>query len=366
MKNKKEETKETLSKEAPAKKTATRKAPVKNAPAENSSAENAPAKETPVKQSPYRQPMSFEADLKDLALDIFKTIQLVGRDCSFNELARILRGDQTDFFRDPSHAILETTGSYSNTSRLELRLSMGYLLDEEYLVMKDIRFQGLAISPKGLAFQESPQPLLINLAEITFDPFQHYFHRQLRDLRRRLSDERGLPVYAIYSDHCIDQIVRNQPESLKELTLILGLDEDRISAYGALILQMLDHIRLNWHHLKNLPAMKRTAHPTHQEVKRLHQEGFTVEEIAGMVSCKQTTVERYLCDFHLAGDFDLRPWIEGYLEKETLDATTRFFQNRPNALLREAKAKLGYEYNEIYLAKVHSQGFIPVPVRISA
>ncbi len=318
------------------------------------------------KKEEKREALPFETDLKNLALDIFKTIQLVGRDCSFNELARILRGDQVDYFRDPSHAILETTGSYSRTSRLELRLSMGYLLEEEYLVMKDIRFQGLGISPKGLAFQKSPKPLLINVSEITFDPFQLYFHRQLRDLRRRLADERGLPAYAIYSDHCIDQIVRSKPESLKELTLIIGMDEDRISAYGALIIQILDHIHLNWHHLKNLPAMKRTAHSTHQEVKRLHEEGFTVEEIAGMVSCKQATVERYLCDFHLAGAFDLRPWIEGYLEKETLDATVKFFKNRPNALLREAKAKLGFEYNELYLAKVYSQGFVPVPVRISA
>lgn len=318
------------------------------------------------KKEEKKEQSGFETDLKEITLDIIRTIQLVGRACSFNELARILRADQMNYFRDPSHAKLETTGAYPKIPRVDLGLIMGYLLDEDYLTMKDIRFQGLSVGPKGIAFQESPEPLLISRAEISLDPFQHYFHRQLKDLRRRIAGERGLPAYAVYPDHCIDQIARNQPETLKELTLIRCLDEDKITAYGARILQILEEIQMNWHHLKNLGLMKRIQHHTHQEVRRLHEEGFTIEEIAGIVCCTQSTVEKYLCNFHIAGLFDLRPWIKGYLEKKTLDASVKFFKNKPDALLREAKEKLGIAYNELYLARVYSQGFTAVPVRASA
>lgn len=308
----------------------------------------------------------FQADLKEVAIAIMKTIQLVGRSCSLNELARILRADQLKFFRDPTHATLETTGTFSHKSRLELRLTMSYLLDEEYLEMQDIRYQGLVVSSKGKAFMEEPNPILVDFEQIRCNPFELYFHRTLRELRLRLSRERGVPIYAIYTDHCIDQIVKDQPETLKELTLIRGLDDNQVAVFGALILKNLDEMRENWHHIKNLRLAGKVKNGTHQEVKRLHEEGFTVEEIAGMNGIKQATVERYLCDFHMAGIMDLRPWIESYLEEEELQPAAKYFKERPGALLREAKEVLGIEYNKLFLGRIYTQEFKALPVRATA
>ncbi len=85
-----------------------------------------------------------------------------------------------------------------------------------------------------------------------------------------------------------------------------------------------------------------------------------------MNGIKQATVERYLCDFHMAGIMDLRPWIESYLEEEELQPAAKYFKERPGALLREAKEVLGIEYNKLFLGRIYTQEFKALPVRATA
>ncbi len=309
---------------------------------------------------------SIEIDLKDIAIATIKTIRLIGRASSFNELARILRADNPEYFRHPSHASLETTGLFADKSRLELRLILGYLLDEEYFELPSLRYQRLEVTPKGEAFYESPHAILVMQDEIRISPFELYFHRYLRDLRTSISEDKSIPPYLVFSDHCIDQIAKHQPETLKELSLITGMDDEKVALYGATIIKTLDQLQLNWHHVKNLTLLSRLRNFTHQEVKRLHQEGFNIEEIAGMVGVKQSTVEQYLCDFHQAGVIDLRPWIKSQMDPEILKTSLKYFKGKEQSKLRDAKLELGYEYRELRFARTYAQGFSPLPAKASA
>ena len=305
-------------------------------------------------------------DLQNVAVATIKTIKLVGRACSFNELARILRADNPDYYRDPSHASLETTGLFSDRSRLELRMTLGCLLEEGLLTLQSLRYQRLEITEAGEKYYQKPAKLMVGIERVRITPFELYFHRHLRDLRTKFAVEKGIPPYMVYSDHIIDQISKGQPETLKELSLIVGMDDEKIANFGAHILQALDQLQINWHHVKNLNLLSKLRNFTHQEVRRLHKEGFTVEEIAGIVSVKQSTVERYLCDFHAAGVLDLRPWIEGYVDPEILKKSLKYFKGKEDTKLREAKQALGYEYNDLFLARVYAKGFNPLPVKESA
>jgi|GEM_PF-6577551 len=304
---------------------------------------------------------SWEVDISDTAFKICKTILLIGRPSGMNEVARILRADKAEYYRDPKHAQLETTGSVAYSSRIELRLTMQKLVELELLQVKDVQYGSLEVTPAGHAFLENPEPLVVEEVDVTLTPFDHYVHRHLRELRMALATNGQVPFFEIFNDLIIDQIMKQQPETVKELTLIEGMDDERIAIFGKQILDSLDRCNQDWHRVKNLHVLRKTKHATHQEVIRLFKEGFGVEEIAGILGIKSTTVESYLVDFHVVGIMDMRPWIEEYVEASVLKKAVNYFKKNMNVKLREAKAKLKIEYNFLHLARAYTQEFTAAP-----
>lgn len=304
---------------------------------------------------------SWEVDISDTAYKICKTILLIGRPSGMNEVARILRADSAAYFRDPKHARLETTGSMTYTSRIELRLNMQALVEKGVLGIKEAQYGSIEVTPAGKAFLENPQPLIVEEASVTLTPFDHFVHRHLKDLRSELATNGNLPFFEVFNDLSIDHIMKQLPETVKELNLILGLDDERIAAYGSLILKSLDECNQDWHRVKNLHVLRKTKHATHQEVSRLFQEGFGVDEIGGILGIKTTTVESYLIDFHTVGLMDMRPWIEEYVDASVLKKAVNYFKKNMDVKLREAKEKLKIEYNFLHLARAYVRDFTAAP-----
>jgi superfamily II DNA helicase RecQ len=63
---------------------------------------------------------------------------------------------------------------------------------------------------------------------------------ELRDLRKQLAKEESAPVYAIFTNEQLAQIVRQRAVSLVALKKISGLGDARIEKYGARVVEIAD------------------------------------------------------------------------------------------------------------------------------
>lgn len=58
----------------------------------------------------------------------------------------------------------------------------------------------------------------------------------LRELRKELADETGVPAFAVFSDAVLDEISRKKPVELEELSSVQGFGQVKLERYGALVL----------------------------------------------------------------------------------------------------------------------------------
>jgi ATP-dependent DNA helicase RecQ len=61
----------------------------------------------------------------------------------------------------------------------------------------------------------------------------------LRDLRARLAKEQGVPAYVIFHDATLLAMLRERPQSLRELGAISGVGERKLERYGGDFLGVL-------------------------------------------------------------------------------------------------------------------------------
>jgi superfamily I DNA/RNA helicase len=64
--------------------------------------------------------------------------------------------------------------------------------------------------------------------------------KRLRDWRRKLASETGLPAYMIMNDKTLIEIIQNMPSSTDELQQIYGLGPNKIKKYGEEIIDMIN------------------------------------------------------------------------------------------------------------------------------
>lgn len=61
---------------------------------------------------------------------------------------------------------------------------------------------------------------------------EYSMFNELRDLRKKLAEEKAIPVYAVFTNDQLVQIVRSMPQSSGQLMEIQGVGESKVRDYG--------------------------------------------------------------------------------------------------------------------------------------
>jgi ATP-dependent DNA helicase RecQ len=61
----------------------------------------------------------------------------------------------------------------------------------------------------------------------------------LRELRKRLADEQGVPPYVIFHDRALLAMVEHRPANGSEFLAIDGVGEKKLDAYGSTFLSAI-------------------------------------------------------------------------------------------------------------------------------
>jgi len=152
----------------------------------------------------------------------------------------------------------------------------------------------------------APQPAMHRTGEIACD--ETLFER-LRQLRKRLADERAVPPYIVFSDVALRQMARNYPDSQDEFARISGVGDKKLQEFGAVFLgEIADHLRIHPRQIFaddsfEAPAARRSRlNDTTRETLRRFQAGETAEQIARSRGLATSTVYGHLCGALEAGE----------------------------------------------------------------
>jgi ATP-dependent DNA helicase RecQ len=129
----------------------------------------------------------------------------------------------------------------------------------------------------------------------------------LREWRRGIAKEQGVPAFVVLHDTSLDEICRQNPSSIEELLNITGIGERKAHTYGQEILAALQSYRQGAR--AAAPAQKRTAPVL--ETLQLLNEGKSFTEIAAIRGRQVSTVLNAVAGLVENGDVEFSSaWID--------------------------------------------------------
>ena len=296
---------------------------------------------------------------------VYRIREKNGFGVGLNHVIEVLTGADTDKIRKWGHEQLSTYGIGTEHSRAEWAAIGRELIRLGHVRQVPERFNILELTPDGRVTltqrkkvtltkpMTAPEPSVHRAGEIACD--EGLFER-LRQLRRRLADERDVPAYIVFSDVALRQMARDYPASEREFARISGVGEKKLREFGAAFLaEITAHLQTSPRQIfadntftTPSPMKKRSLGDSVRETHRRFRSGQTVEQIATERGVVVNTVMTHLAEAMESG--------------ESVDLN-RLFSDEDQRKMREAFVKVGgVPLSETFklLGEVYSYGQLRV------
>jgi len=311
-------------------------------------------------------------DARKFLMCVYRTQQRFG----MRHIVDVLRGANTQRIRDLSHDQLSTYGIGKDLSADEwLRLGRALLqqgllseTNDGYPVLKlNKRSAEVLRKELGVEILSSParQHKTSEGVSHTLAPEEMGLFQHLRNLRKQLADDQGVPPYVVFPDSSLQAMVQSRPQSEAQFAKIPGVGSRKLEAYFT----PFAHAIREYCELHNLvmgleplkeekekktegPATPRvnTGPPTRQLTLDLYRQGRSIEEIVLERNLKASTIISHLAELIETGEvIDVENLIQPGHYEMIVDA----LQQVGSEALKPVKDFLGdeYSYDEIRLVR---------------
>ena len=310
---------------------------------------------------------------------VFRIREQSGFGVGIQHVVEVLCGADTEKVRKWGHTTLSTYGIGTEHDRAEWAAIGRELVRLSFLIQNADKFNIVELTPAGREVLKTrrkvtltrpvaaPEAAKYRAGEIAAD---EGLFEKLRQLRKQLADEHGVPPYIVFSDVALRQMARHYPQSEAEFARISGVGEKKLREFGDVFLQeVAAHLRSHPRQIFADDSFTGTAArpfarskftDTVRETLHFFRQGRSVAEIARLRAVKENTIHGHLADAIDAGEtVDLGRLLDMNAQREIATAFARHgFGN-----LSGAVASLGGRYTHgelrIYRAAVQRGGDNP-------
>jgi ATP-dependent DNA helicase RecQ len=179
---------------------------------------------------------------------IYRIHQKSGFGFGLNHVVEVLTGGQTDAVRKWGHDLLSTFGIGTELSRAEWQEIGRELIRLGLVAQSAEKFTTLTLTGEGFAALKDRRGILLSKRPAHTHPAkalrkkagaipcdEDLFDR-LRQLRRRLADERAVPAYIIFSDATLRHLAARMPATTGEFGDAPGVGEQKRRDFAGLFL----------------------------------------------------------------------------------------------------------------------------------
>ena len=161
-------------------------------------------------------------------------------------------------------------------------------------------------------------------AETVAAPFDGHVFERLRELRRELATERGVPAYIIFGDATLQDMARVRPTTAAAFRFVKGVGERKAAEFGEVFTKAIAEVcrerNLETNIMGNRPAPKvapvANGGPRAISVNKtrsfsLFAEGKPVPEVAAVTGLAPSTIEGHLMEYiEEHAPHDVSPWVD--------------------------------------------------------
>ena len=245
-------------------------------------------------------------------------VHRTGQRFGVNYLVDVLLGKEDERIRRFGHDQLSTFGIGKEHTQQEWRSLFRQLIARGLLAVDLEGHGGLRLTDACRAVLRGEQTLLLRRdpspaksgrskakakGAAGTSTFEHAADNQLwealRNRRRELAAEQGVPPYVVFHDATLTEMVRCRPLSLSEFAAISGVGERKLQAYGE---DFLDVIKAHALTENTDAAFGDTA----AETLQLFRSGLDASAIAARRGLKAATIYSHLTQAIARGEVDLR------------------------------------------------------------
>ena len=169
--------------------------------------------------------------------------------------ASVLMGSKDTRILANRHDSLSTYGLMSHHTKNIVRDWIEQLAAQGYIKKTD-EYKVLNVTEKGwlvLKGKETPRllkpakklPKERSISKIAMDSWEGVDERlfeELRKLRRKFADEKGVPAYIVFSDATLRDMARKKPATEREMLRVTGVGETKLKQYGKSFLDAISSL----------------------------------------------------------------------------------------------------------------------------
>jgi ATP-dependent DNA helicase RecQ len=174
----------------------------------------------------------------------------------------------------------------------------------------------------------------------------------LRQLRRNLAQQKGVPPYIIFSDATLEEMAANRPATDGEMKEISGVGERKLVLYGDVF---LNEIRSFIRQQADLGVKIKGASAVVSY--QLYREGLSIEAIANKREISENTILAHLAQLYEKGEeIDLDALISPEEKERVLNCLeTQEEPYQPGAIFRSLNEEISYGKIQLALAFYYRQ-----------
>lgn len=313
------------------------------------------------------------AEMEDRTIDAQKFLSCVGRTeqrFGMTHIIDVLRGANTKKIREFNHHQLSTYDIGKEYSVEEWKrlahalLQQGFMdITPEYSILRlNPRSRDILRKQCDFSMPVPKKETRAKAEQEVLDPQSARLFYHLRNLRKQLADEKGVPPYVIFADTALREMAQQRPQTREHFANLSGVGSSKLEAYYTLFTdEIAGYCEQNNIPLGLTPSVVRkkssifnpssTSVPhSRMQTLTLYEQGRTLEEIATERNLAQSTVSNHIAELIEMGEnIDVAPLIpEGHYQN-IVDAVEQL----GDGALRPLKDFLGedYSFDEIRLVR---------------
>lgn len=177
---------------------------------------------------------------------LFRIRQKSGFATGLNHAIEVLVGANTERVRKWYHDQLSTYGIGKEISRAEWASLGRQLMGLGLIEASQDSYQTVTVTSAGMAALMNRAPIMLTrspavvagssskakVSRVGVLPCDEGLFSQLRQLRKRLADEKGVPPYVVFGDVSLREMARSYPQDESEFLSISGVGRQKYADYG--------------------------------------------------------------------------------------------------------------------------------------
>lgn len=191
-------------------------------------------------------------DGSEAARKALSVVYRTGQRFGVNHLVDVLRGSEAEKIRQFDHHLLPTYGVGKDLDANQWRSVFRQLVARGYLRVDMDRFGALCLEEqcRGLLRGEESIQLRRDAAKgkgkkqtrsTLPENIDVALWEALRDCRRELAEEQGVPPYVIFHDRTLQEMCLALPRSLAQFGRLTGVGERKLDKYGAAFIEVVEN-----------------------------------------------------------------------------------------------------------------------------